>query len=566
MRRAQYIADLVAERERREHQLTTVCETVYAINADGNVGSALGTSLPRLLEVTGATGAMLWMPGQHPNDWRLVECHGLSRELASEELRQCIQKALATTVRRATVEHVAHVDGKPVQLLSFRLGAQGSEDGLCALVLPAEGLESTERAIATAIISDLAWGLRSIRLIGEARRLADKDSITGISNHRAAQQRLAAELARAQRTDNPLSVVILDLDNFKLLNDTYGHPVGDEILRRVSDILRKSCRNSDIIGRYGGDEFILVLPDANQAEAMVVVDRVRTLLAREKFRAGNSATLPIAAAFGLAVFPEDAKSLTELMALATTNLREAKQKGAGTVTVTRRSEARDETVRAVDGFDMIQAMVVAVDNKDRYTRRHSEEVTEYSVKIARAMGHSEEFIERLRLSALLHDVGKIGVPDEILRKPGHLSNEEFAIMKQHPALGALIVGSLPNMRDLVDGIRFHHERWDGRGYPDGLAGEQIPLMGRIMAVADAYSAMTTTRPYRQGLPVERALDELRKGMGQQFDPEPALVFVRLVETEMLQPAAEPEPLPKRRAPRKSSSNSGKKTDGEAVAA
>jgi putative nucleotidyltransferase with HDIG domain len=174
-------------------------------------------------------------------------------------------------------------------------------------------------------------------------------------------------------------------------------------------------------------------------------------------------------------------------------------------------------------------MVTAVDNKDSYTRRHSEDVTNFALWIAEELGFSEETMRIIRIGGLLHDVGKIAVPDDILRKPGRLTQEEFEIMKQHPHLGALIVGAIPGMESILDVVRSHHERWDGKGYPDALEGEKAPLLGRLLAVADAFSAMTTDRPYRKGLDWDAAMKEIRAGMGTQFDPKMAQAFLRAAE-------------------------------------
>jgi putative nucleotidyltransferase with HDIG domain len=169
-------------------------------------------------------------------------------------------------------------------------------------------------------------------------------------------------------------------------------------------------------------------------------------------------------------------------------------------------------------------MVTSVDNKDKYTRQHSEDVTKYALWLAQELRLSDETMRVIRIGALLHDVGKIGIPEEILRKPGHLTPEEYEVIKQHPNLGALIVGAVPGMESIVDAVRHHHERWDGRGYPDKLAGTDIPMIGRIMAVADAFSAMTTNRAYRAGMDWQTALGEIQKNIGTQFDPLMARAF------------------------------------------
>jgi putative nucleotidyltransferase with HDIG domain len=173
-------------------------------------------------------------------------------------------------------------------------------------------------------------------------------------------------------------------------------------------------------------------------------------------------------------------------------------------------------------------MVTSVDNKDKYTRQHSEDVCKYALWLAQELRLSDETMRLIRIGAMLHDVGKIGVPAEILRKPGHLTDEEYEAIKQHPSLGAMIVGAVPGMEGIVDAVRYHHERWDGKGYPDKLAGTDIPMIGRIMAVADAFSAMTTNRTYRAGMEWGKAVSEIAKGAGTQFDPLMARAFCNVV--------------------------------------
>lgn len=190
---------------------------------------------------------------------------------------------------------------------------------------------------------------------------------------------------------------------------------------------------------------------------------------------------------------------------------------------------RVATLSAVRGFSLLDALVTAVDNKDRYTRKHSEDVLTHSLMIARELGLSQAEQHTMEVAALVHDLGKIGVPDAILRKPGRLTDEEFEAIKQHPELGAIIVSAVPGLEDTLDAVRHHHERWDGGGYPSGLRGEETPLIARVMAVADAFSAITTDRPYRKGLPQDEALSILRAGAGTQWDPECVAVFLAAVD-------------------------------------
>ena len=324
----------------------------------------------------------------------------------------------------------------------------------------------------------------------------------------------------------PLAVLMIDLNNFKLFNDTYGHPVGDQVLRRVADALQQDCGPGDILGRYGGDEFLVALPGQDAAGAVALSQRLQTRMVSEGFRrAGDDRTIPITLSFGIAAFPTDSIQRHELLTLADINLYAAKRSEGGIVGTSEIQRAH-RALRTEGSFSVLDAMITSVDNKDSYTRRHSEDVTEYALWLAEEMGLSEETQRTVRVGGLLHDVGKIGVPDEILRKPGRLTPDEYEVMKRHPHLGALMVAGVPGMEFIIDAVRSHHERWDGQGYPDALAGEDIPLLGRILALADAFSAMTTDRPYRRGMEREAALDEIQRHIGTQFDPKLAQAFLR----------------------------------------
>jgi diguanylate cyclase (GGDEF)-like protein/PAS domain S-box-containing protein len=353
--------------------------------------------------------------------------------------------------------------------------------------------------------------------LAEARERADRDPLTGLWNHRAFHNRLDAEAERAQREGTALAVVMLDLDGFKFFNDVYGHAAGDEVLRLVADRLRAVCRSYDTLSRFGGDEFALLLPGVGHATAGENEARLRVALQGLFYRVGEGeATIPISVCLGTALFPEASTDCHEVLRQADERMRWAKSGGGAEENA---RLVRTDADSRIQGFSMLDALVTAVDNKDRYTRRHSEDVMEYSLLIARELGIGEAEQRTVAVAALLHDVGKIGVPDAILRKPGRLTDAEFGAVKQHPMMGVIMVQSVPGLEGTLDAVRHHHERWDGEGYPFGLRGEETPLMARLMAVADAFSAMTTDRPYRSSIDRERALSILEAGAGTQWAPD-----------------------------------------------
>ena len=364
----------------------------------------------------------------------------------------------------------------------------------------------------------VAQALENTRLYQEIKALGEIDSLSGLHNRRRVMEQLEVEVARARRYEGTFSILLADIDNFKLFNETYGQPAGDDVIKRVSGILHHRNRSSDFVGRFGGDEFIMILPATYRAGAATVADHMRLALGSQPFIAPNGQAIPLRMSFGAASFPEDGHDASSLVAIADANLYESKRWGGDTVTVRRESLAGEHI--DVSGFSTLDALVSAVDNKDHYTRRHSAHVSEHSLAIVKSLGFSKERQDILRVAALLHDVGKIGLPDRILRKPGRLTSEEEEAVRQHSLLGSLMVSQhLPEMDEVREAVVSHHERWNGTGYPAELKGRDIPLLGRILAVADAYSAMITDRPYRAGLGLDVAKSELIKGSGTQFDPE-----------------------------------------------
>ena len=381
----------------------------------------------------------------------------------------------------------------------------------------AEGLDEARQRLWQAREEQQRLLAQTAQLLAEALDRADRDPLTGLWNHRAFQKRFEEEASRTQRTGQPLTVAVLDLDNFKFFNDAYGHLAGDEVLRCVAAALSAECRSYDTLARFGGDEFALLLPGLPAEEAAPLVSRLRAALANLGFRPpGYDTVIPVGLSIGTAVFPDEAAVRHDAVELADARLRRAKTGGGEADELVVPLVARLTSTQ--EGFSMLSALVTAVDNKDRYTRRHSEDVLIYSLQIAQELGLSSAVQETVQVTALLHDVGKIGVPDAILRKPGQLSDAEFQCIQQHPLMGAVIVGAVPGFEETLDAVRHHHERWDGKGYPFGLQGTEIPLLARLMAVADAYSAMTTDRPYRKGMDPHHAFRILEDGAGIQWDP------------------------------------------------
>ncbi len=356
---------------------------------------------------------------------------------------------------------------------------------------------------------------------------ARRDPVTGLLNHGTLVEALSEVLVAAKAGDGLVAIGLLDLDNFTLVNEVHGHPAGDEVLRRLGTNLEEAISEPWFAGRFGPDEFLVVAPGASASRLEGTLVTLRRAMADDSVQFGESEKLPVTFSAGIAAFPEQAVNATELVSSATLTLGEARSSGGDAIRVADRTADERADAR---GFDVLHGLVIAVDNKDRYTKRHSEDVARYATFIARRLGLDEEFQSTIRLAGLLHDVGKIGIPDGVLRKPGQLTDSEADIVKQHVALGDAIVRDLPNIEIVRAGIRHHHERWDGNGYLHGLASDDIPQIARILSVADVFSAMTTTRPYRKALPLTEALKRLGDAAGSQLDESLVKTFIEGIET------------------------------------
>ena len=363
---------------------------------------------------------------------------------------------------------------------------------------------------------------QTVALLEATRR----DPLTGMLNHGALVAELTESLDRARTAGTAMGVALIDLDNFRLLNDTHGHAAGDSALLRLGSMIDRHSPRATTTGRYGPDEFLVIAPAASIAALRPALEQLRHALSDESLQFEASERLPITISAGIATSPADAGSATELLSVAARVLGEARASGGDAVRVAGQGPARSGEAQA---FSVLQSLVFTIDTKDRYTKRHSEDVARYAVFLARRLDLDASLIEVLRVAGLLHDIGKVGIPEDILRKPARLTAAEYDVVKQHVSLGESMVRDLIRDDFVRLGIRHHHERWDGAGYLDGLGGEEIPLVARVLAVGDAFSAMTTTRPYRKALSVEEALRRLTDAAGSQLDERLVEAFVRGIE-------------------------------------
>ena len=421
-------------------------------------------------------------------------------------------------------------------------------------------------------LADLfAGALHNALTFQKAQEQAITDGLTGVKTHRFLMEALSSEWKRSTRANRPFALVLMDLDRFKFVNDFYGHLEGDVVLQRVGHILEQNCRRSDVVARYGGDEFVILMPETTVEQARALASKLRGWVASDPLLRDKNIT----ASFGIAGFPVHGSTPQELIQVADSSMYLSKHQGGNSVSSAEQGdpsetkrwkkdvleaylgvtlkrlfstgpEAFEEIYRRLEQFtrsltehggtgnaddlppavvETVTSLALAIDAKDHYTQGHSQKVSAYAVMIAQAMGMEPDEVEEVRLAGLLHDIGKVGIPEPILNKSGPLDASEWETMKSHTELGAKILEPLEAMNRIRLMVRHHHEFFDGTGYPDRLEGEQIPYGARLIAIADAYDTITSERTYKKARTPEDAFIELERCSANQFDPELVRMFV-----------------------------------------
>ena len=362
------------------------------------------------------------------------------------------------------------------------------------------------------------------------------DALTRVASHRVFQDRLAHECERAYRFGDTFMLLMLDLDNFRPVNERYGHRVGDRVLLELSRKFRSQLREIDLVARFGGDQFAMILPHTFEKGGTEVAERLRREIAAWVFPLSAAVEVRLTVSIGLCTYPQDGISPSEMIEAAQKALAFAKAMGGNQVQLVRDTQGPEVAGNVVplpySGREaIVRSLAVAVDVRDGYTREHSRLVSELSAAIARRIGLPSGDVARISVGALLHDVGKIGVPDAILTKEGGLTPEEWDCIREHPDLGRRILEQAPELTDVMPLVFHHQERWDGTGYPQQLSGDDIPLGARIIAAADAYHAIRSDRPYRTGRSHREAMRELRRCSGEQFDPRVVEALLAVLDTD-----------------------------------
>src|SRR3954451_14155752 len=416
----------------------------------------------------------------------------------------------------------------------FALVAVGYAVALAAESPSGQVVDGWIATVGTLLVTGLFVALvrdRLRTLIAHLTDAARRDPLTDLYNRRAFEEIFDIELERARRTGAPLSVVVGDLDRFKQLNDEFGHPAGDEALRRIGRSVRAAKRRFDSAARVGGEEFALLAPDCDEHGAYMLSERIRSDV-ESSFASGNSS--PLTVSFGIATYPLHGQSAEALLRTADQALYAAKRLGRNRSVISSAEvpgilarPARNDDGESQVELAALVNLAEALDVRDSGSASHCRRVGRFAELTARELGLSPEAVERIRLAGILHDVGRVALPEYVLSKDEPLTNDEWVLVRAHPVAGARMVETT-EYDDIRSWILFHHERPDGTGYPEGRVESEVPLESSIIAVADAYEAMTSDRPYRPALAPEDAGDELRREAGRQFRADVVEALLRAV--------------------------------------
>jgi len=332
------------------------------------------------------------------------------------------------------------------------------------------------------------------------------DRLTGIYNRLYFEEELDRLNTKRQY---PISIIIGDINGLKLINDAYGHDRGDEVLKKIAMIFKSSLRHEDILSRWGGDEFAIILPKTGQEDALKIIERIK-----EKCVILSRATMPLNISMGFSVKKNSKSKIHSIVKEAEDMMNEYKL-------------LENDSAR----HSIILSLKNALEERDYETEEHAMRIANLSMSLGKKLNLKYNELNELRLVAILHDIGKISISDSIILKPGKLTLEEWEIIKKHPEAGYRLAKSSRDLEQIAKGILYHHERWDGNGYPEGLKGKKIPVFSRIVSIADAFDAMTNDRPYRKAMSIEEAIEEIRKESGSQFDPTLAKEFIEVLLSE-----------------------------------
>lgn len=445
--------------------------------------------------------------------------------------------------------YISHVQSSIVILMAFRFGYLGLSIALVLILgetafIVAEYFLSFNNYLLlgitlklfTIFVTSFIAILTNRQQIQKKKleQLAITDELTGAYNQRFFHMILESELNEAQKNESSVSLIMIDIDNFKMYNDIYGHDCGDSILRTTASILLEILNEGSYLCRYGGDEFAVVITNAQRENLENIANDIRQRFERLKQKYYKDELYEkVTLSIGLSEYPNMSRNKNELIYQADTALYHAKNLGKDKVHLYQDALMQIRKNISSDHQQLIgifKGLLSTISAKDKYTHGHCERVAAYAVLIAEAMKLSAKEISIIQCAGLLHDIGKIEIPKHILNKKEKLTDDEISYLRQHPVYSENILEPLEDMDKLTDYVRHHHERFDGTGYPDGLKGTEISLGARILCVADSFDAMVSDRPYSKSMTMEQAFNELENNAGTQFDPEIVKIFIKAMDS------------------------------------
>lgn len=366
----------------------------------------------------------------------------------------------------------------------------------------------------------------------ELQILANVDELTGLYNHRYFQESLENIMELADENKTSVSLLFMDIDYFKNYNDMNGHQAGDVLLKEIGTILKSSIRENDVVARYGGEEFAVILPDTNEEDAVKVGERIRMSIEQTYFYGQESQpNKNMTISIGVSSYPLRSNNKHQFINTADDALYRAKSLNKNRVEVyySVLEEIADHIYIDEETGKSLKRFINMINKKDRYTYGHTERVVIYLGWFANYLELDEKDKLNLKLAAYLHDIGKVEIPEEVLNKKEKLTDSEYELLKQHPTLGVELIKHIKSFEELLPLIKHHHERYDGRGYPDKLSGEEIPYLARVISIVDSFDAITSHRPYNSRRGHDDAIKELKRCAGSQFDPELVEKFIKMIE-------------------------------------
>lgn len=476
---------------------------------------------------------------------RCFEVTHRSNRPCKEALKDCPLKSTLKTGRPSKIMHIhydSHRNPYYTEVVTAYVNDQSSRRRLLLYIshlVPILG--KLDKSVIKA----------SKRYLRQIKSIAMKDPLTGIYNYQYLMEMLPAEVYRAKRYGNAFSLMIVDIDYFRSINDIYGHQVGDRLLAKFADFMKRHLRKSDILTRYSGEEFIILMPHTTKLDVLSLANRLITRINANTFRI-NKVKIKIKVSVGTATLSEDEGGDThqKLLYAVDKALQRAKDSG-GNVAIAYSDfyEKKKFTVHKMSTFEEINilkgrvkrlaksvdqmvlesiyAFSKSLEARDNYTASHAEDMVSLVLRLGRELGLNKEMLDNLEKGAMLHDIGKIGISDAILKKKSRLTGKEYRVIKSHPKIGAEIIRAIHFLKDVVPIVLYHHEKWNGKGYPSGLKQREIPLLARIVSISDAYQALISDRPYRKAYSKKKALEILKKESGISFDKDLVDALVRI---------------------------------------